>query len=76
MPVVRTYRPDERPDVEIPIDGQWCKGELRQWSVDGADNWSAQVNWRREVGHTYIDTFPANKIRPDETTGHPRTAPA
>jgi hypothetical protein len=22
MPVVRTYRPDERPDVEILVDGQ------------------------------------------------------
>ncbi len=66
MPVVRTYRPDERPDVEILIDGQWCRGELRQWSV--ADElWSAQVNWRRDVGETFIDTFPADRIRLDET---------
>ena len=66
MPVVRTYRPDERPDVEILVDGQWCKGELRQWSVDAEQRWSAQVTWRREVGHTYIDTFPADRIRLDE----------
>lgn len=65
MPVVRTYRPHERPDVEILIDGQWCKGELRQWSVDADENWSGQVNWRREVGQTYIDTFPADRIRQD-----------
>jgi hypothetical protein len=67
MPVVRTYRPDQRPDVEIWVDGQWCKGELRQWSVDGDKRWSAQVNWRRTTGETYIDTFPADHIRLDET---------
>jgi hypothetical protein len=67
MPVVRTYRPHERPDVEILIDDQWYKGELRQWSVDAEDNWSAQVNWRREAGQTYIDTFSADAIRHDGT---------
>jgi hypothetical protein len=66
MPVVRTYRPDQRPDVEILVGGRWCKGELRQWSVDAEKQWSAQVSWRREVGHTYIDTFPAELIRLDE----------
>ena len=30
MPVVRTHRPDQRPDIEILVDGQWCKDELRQ----------------------------------------------
>lgn len=73
MPVVRTYRADERPDVEILVDGQWCKGELRQWSVDGSDNWSAQVTWRRQLGQTYIDTIPENRIRPDKT-GRPTSA--
>lgn len=67
MAVVRTYRPDERPDVEILIDGNWCKGELRQWTVDRERNWAARANWRREVGRTYIDTFPADRIRPDES---------
>ena len=67
MPVVRTYRPDERPDVEVLIDGHWCKSELRQWSVDAEKRWSAQVNWRRQAGETFIDTFPAARIRPDET---------
>ncbi len=61
------FRPDQRPDVEILVDGVWCQGELCQWSVDGDDNWSAQMNWRREVGHTYIDTFPL--------TGSDRTRP-
>ena len=65
MPVVRTYRPDERPDIEVLIDGHWCEGELRQWSQDGDGQWSAQVNWRRESGVTYIDTFAADRVRPD-----------
>ena len=67
MPALRTYRPDERPDVEVLVDGQWCKGELRQWSNDDS-NWSAQVQWRRTAGETFIDTFPADRIRPDETS--------
>ena len=66
MTVVRTYRPDERPDIEVLIGGQWCKGELRQWSQGADGQWSAQVNWRRRAGETFIDTFPADRIRPDE----------
>lgn len=71
MPVVRTYRPDQRPDVEILVDGRWCKGELRQWSVDSQQQWSAQVSWRRRAGQTRIDTFPAEVVRLDETSRTP-----
>lgn len=67
MPVVRTFRPHERPDVEVLIGGRWFKGELRQWSVDAEKRWSAQVTWHREAGYTFIDSFPADRIRPDET---------
>ena len=67
MPVVRTYRPDQRPDIEVLIDGHWCKGELRQWSKDADGQWSAQVSWRRKAGKTFIDTFPAEDIRLDES---------
>ena len=28
----RVYRPDERPDVEVLVDGVWCDGELRLWT--------------------------------------------
>lgn len=67
MPAVRTYRPDERPDVEVLVNGQWYQGELRQWSADAKGSWSAQVNWRRKGGETFIDTIPAERIRPDES---------
>jgi hypothetical protein len=26
------YRPDERPDVEALVDGQWRPGEVRAWT--------------------------------------------
>ena len=63
MPAVRTYRPDERPDIEVRVEGHWCKGELRQWSQGADGQWSAQANWRRVAGETYIDTFPVERIR-------------
>ena len=66
MPVVRTFRPHERPDVEVLIDGQWFKGEPRQWSVDAEKHWSAQVTWHRGVGETFISTVPAEQVRPDQ----------
>ena len=28
----RVYRPDERPDIEVLVDGVWCEGELRMWT--------------------------------------------
>ena len=27
-----TYRPDERPDLEVLVNMQWCPGELRAWT--------------------------------------------
>jgi hypothetical protein len=65
--VVRTYTPGERPDVEVLVDGQWWPGELRQWSQDEEGNWWANVTWRREPGHTHIDTVPAEQVRPVQT---------
>ena len=54
MPVVRTHRPDQRPDIEILVDGQWCKGEPRQLRANGNNNGSAQVNWHRRIRVTRI----------------------
>ncbi len=59
------FRPDE-PDVEILMDGAWCQGELRQWSVNDK-LWSAQVNWRRGRAHLHRHVFPADRIRHEET---------
>lgn len=56
---VKTYRPDERPNVLVEVDGDWCQGELRQWSQDPEGGWWADVRWRRGQGRgTHLDTFP------------------
>ncbi len=56
------YHPAERPDIEVQVDGAWHPGELRMWEPV-AEGWAGQVQWRREVGMTFIDTYPAERIR-------------
>ncbi len=53
------------------MDGHWCRGELRDWQQRGDGSWWANVEWMSHSGETYIDTFPADRVRPDEA----RTAP-
>ena len=31
---IHTYPIDQRPDVEVLVDGTWYPGELRQWIED------------------------------------------
>ncbi|HXH77339.1 hypothetical protein [Nocardioides sp.] len=64
---VTTYSPDERPDVEVLVNGVWHPGELRAWQRRD-DGWWANVQWRPRAGETYIDTVPAIDVRVDETT--------
>lgn len=72
---VRTYKPEERPDVLLLVDEQWHQGELRQWSQDPQGGWWGYVTWRPEPGQTLHDSFPAERIRPDDTDmGHGRGA--
>lgn len=56
------FRPDERPDVEVFVDGVWYEGELRAWQRR-ADGWWANVQWRPSAGMTYVDTVPAANVR-------------
>ncbi|MDO9494925.1 MAG: hypothetical protein Q7J48_04420 [Nocardioides sp.] len=62
---VRTYRPDERPDVLVHVDEDWHPGEPRQWSQDPAGGWWANVSWRQAPGATFLDTFPAERVWED-----------
>lgn len=64
------FAPDERPDIEVCIDGAWCPGELRMWQQREDGSWWANVNWSRD-GQRYVDTLPADDIRPDERPSHP-----
>lgn len=62
------YPPGERPDVQVLVDGVWCAGELRMWSLDEAAAWWGSVSWRRpgELS-SKLDRFPADRIREDPT---------
>ena len=42
----RVYRPDERPDIEVLVDGVWCDGELRMWTLREDGSWQGNVQWR------------------------------
>lgn len=62
------YRPNERPDVEVHVDGVWHPGELRDWLHREDGTWWANGQWRRRPGETYIDTVPADHVRPSRLT--------
>lgn len=70
QPVV--YHPADRPDVEVMVDGNWHPGELRMWQPT-PDGWAGQVQWRREVGMTFLDSFPAARIREASSFSPPAT---
>lgn len=56
------YRPDERPDVEVEVDGSWYPGELRGW-WDHDSGRLMNVQWRATAGMTRIETVPAERVR-------------
>ncbi|PUA79204.1 hypothetical protein [Nocardioides currus] len=63
MSEIVTFRPDERPDVEVLVDEVWFTGELRQWKQLSDGSWTGQVTWRSSACVNRIDTFPASSIR-------------
>lgn len=56
------YRPDERPDVEVLVDGSWHAGELRGWWDDRGRR-VMNVQWHEGVGLTRLDTVSAELVR-------------
>jgi hypothetical protein len=46
---IHTHRIDQRPDVEVLVDGPWYPDHPRQWIEDD--------------GRSRIDTFPADRVR-------------
>lgn len=63
MRQIVTYRADERPDVEVELDGLCYPGELRMWRQDDHGSWTAQVTWRRRPGENHIGDFPRDRVR-------------
>ena len=61
----RVYRPKERPDIEVLVDGVWCVGELRMWSQREDGSRQGDVQWRANGEPIRrLDTFTADLIRP------------
>jgi hypothetical protein len=58
-----TYPIDQRPEVEVQVDGAWYSGELRQW-IEADGYRTCDVSWRRAPTETRLDTFPAARVRP------------
>jgi len=58
------YPPADRPEVKVLVDGVWYPGELRMWTQAIEGSWFANVTWSRVSGKPWLDTVPANHVRP------------
>lgn len=58
----RDFPPNERPDVEILVDGTWYAGELHAWALrDGI--WWGHVTYRTGPSQQHRATVPHDRIR-------------
>jgi hypothetical protein len=64
VPDHHVYEPLEAPDVEVEVDGQWWPGEARMRTTRDDGRLTYDVRWHRE-GSTYLDKFPAERVRLD-----------
>lgn len=74
----RVYAPADRPLIEVLVDETWRPGELRAWSQREGGAWWGNVSWSAGPGLTYLDTVPAERLRPvadenDDPSGRGRT---
>lgn len=60
---VKTYPIDQRPDVEVEVDGAWHPGELRQWVQRDDGTWWADCSWSTAPGSRRLDSFEAERVR-------------
>ena len=60
------YAALEAPDVEVERDGKWWPGEARMRTTHRDGRVTYQVPYRTDDG-TYLDVFPTNRVRLDET---------
>lgn len=64
MPEYHVYEPLEAPDVEVEVDGEWWPDEARMRTTHRDGRVTDEVRFRRE-GQTYLDGFPAERVRLD-----------
>lgn len=69
MPTHQVFKPGDRPMAEVLVAGEWRPAEIRMWTHEDDGTWSANVTWSAGVGQNYLDTFPAEQLRPvDESS--------
>jgi hypothetical protein len=64
VPECHVYESLEAPDVEVEVDGKWWTGEARMRTTHDDGRPTYQVQYRRD-GSTYLDSFPAERVRLD-----------
>jgi hypothetical protein len=65
---LKIYLPQERPDVEVLVDGAWYPGELRgTWRRRCRRQYT--VSFRRTPGLSRLDTVTGDRVRMTDTTG-------
>lgn len=58
----RVYPPDERPDIEVLVNGQWLVGELRVWTQQEDGSWWGDVRYRLRGPTRHLGSFPAAQV--------------
>lgn len=58
----RIYPADERPSVEVLVDGEWVRGELREWFPTDL-GWHGNIQYSTGVSPAHIGTFSGEHIR-------------
>jgi hypothetical protein len=54
----------EAPDVKVEVDGAWWLGEARMRTTHDDGRLTYSVQFHRD-GSTYLDSFPAERVRLD-----------
>jgi hypothetical protein len=66
VPTHHIPKPHERPDVEVLVDGAWCRGEVRMQTQLEDGSWRLEVQYRPPGEHSsYIGTFGVGDVRED-----------
>ena len=62
----RDYAPADRPEVEVLVNDAWRPGDLRGWTQRRHSGWWGHVEYTMGPAQNYLDTFPADQVRPFE----------
>jgi len=57
------YRPADRPEAEVLVDGTWWPAEIRMWVQHHDGTWTADVGYATAPAENRIGTFPADRLR-------------